>query len=91
MQADWYYPKAMPTKTISLKLPEALSAKLTRAAREQGQSKSAVARTALEASLTEAPAPPAGSLLEAMGDAIGCVDGPSDLSTNPKYMDGFGA
>ncbi len=21
---------------------------------------------------------------------IGCIDGPSDLSTNPKYMEGFG-
>jgi hypothetical protein len=23
--------------------------------------------------------------------AVGCVSGPSDLSTNPKYMEGFGA
>ena len=27
--------------------------------------------------------------LEAVG-AIGCIDGPADLSTNPKYMEGFG-
>ena len=27
--------------------------------------------------------------LEAVG-AVGCFDGPSDLSTNPKYMEGFG-
>lgn len=27
--------------------------------------------------------------LEAIG-AIGCFDGPSDLSTNPKHMEGFG-
>lgn len=27
--------------------------------------------------------------LEAIG-AIGCFDGPPDLSTNPKYMEGFG-
>jgi hypothetical protein len=27
--------------------------------------------------------------LEAVG-AIGCFEGPPDLSTNPKYMEGFG-
>lgn len=27
--------------------------------------------------------------LEAVG-AVGCFDGPSDLSTNPKHMEGFG-
>ena len=30
------------------------------------------------------------SLLEAAGNLIGCVDGPEDLSTNKKYMEGFG-
>ena len=28
--------------------------------------------------------------LEAVG-AIGCFEGPPDLSTNPKYLEGFGA
>ena len=31
------------------------------------------------------------SVLEVAGDLIGCLDGgPVDLSTNQKYMDGFG-
>ncbi len=30
------------------------------------------------------------SVLEAAGDLIGAVEGPGDLSTNPKYMEGFG-
>lgn len=30
------------------------------------------------------------SVLEAAGDLIGAVEGPGDLSTNPKYMKGFG-
>jgi hypothetical protein len=32
------------------------------------------------------------SVLEAAGDLVGCVEGgPSDLSTNKEYMQGFGA
>ena len=31
------------------------------------------------------------SALEVAGDSVGCVSGgPSDLSTNPAYMEGFG-
>ena len=77
-------------KTISLKLPDGLHTKLERTARHQGQSKSEVVRAALERFLngkrTAAPV----SFLEAAGDLIGCVEGPGDLSTNPKYMEGFG-
>ncbi|MEB3210593.1 MAG: hypothetical protein VKL39_04535 [Leptolyngbyaceae bacterium] len=31
------------------------------------------------------------SFLEAAGNYIGCVEGLEDLSTNPAYMDGYGA
>lgn len=36
--------------------------------------------------------PPYRSALEAFMAAgvIGCIDGPSDLTTNPKHMEGFG-
>ena len=30
------------------------------------------------------------SALETAGDLVGCVEGPSDLSTNKAYMAGFG-
>lgn len=30
------------------------------------------------------------SVLEVAGDLIGAVEGSGDLSTNPKYMEGFG-
>ncbi|HKI38730.1 MAG TPA: ribbon-helix-helix protein, CopG family [Gemmataceae bacterium] len=78
-------------KTISLKLTEELRRKLERAARERGQSKSEVVRAALEQFLngargTQRPL----SALELAGDLVGCVEGPGDLSTNPKYMEGFG-
>jgi hypothetical protein len=30
------------------------------------------------------------SFLEAAGDLIGCLEGPGDLSTNPKYLRALG-
>lgn len=30
------------------------------------------------------------SFLEAASEFAGCLEGPGDLSTNPKYMEGFG-
>jgi predicted transcriptional regulator len=77
-------------KTISLKLPEGLHAKLDHAARQTKQSKSDVVRIALERFLNGALEPPAGTMSEAAREWIGCVDGPGDLSTNPKYLDDFG-
>jgi hypothetical protein len=77
-------------KTISLKLPGGLHAKLDRAAKQRRQSKSDVVRAALEQFLNGEPAAPAGSLLQAVQPWIGCVAGPGDLSTNPKYMEDFG-
>jgi len=78
-------------KTVSLKLPSGLNAKLERAAKQRGQSKSAIVRAALEGFLngatTKVRTP---SALDLAGDLVGCVQGPGDLSTNPKYMEGFG-
>jgi Ribbon-helix-helix protein, copG family len=77
-------------KTISLKLPEAMLRKLERTARVRGQNKSEVVRLALEQFLNGGPAPRPGSALEAALPWVGCVEGPGDLATNPKYMEGFG-
>ncbi len=74
-------------KTLSLKLPASLSVKLDRAAKQCGQSKSEVVRKALEQFLkAERPM----SARELAGDLVGAGEGPEDLSTNPKYMRGFG-
>jgi metal-responsive CopG/Arc/MetJ family transcriptional regulator len=74
-------------KILSLKLPPGLSVKLERAARQRGKSKSEVVRAALEQFLkAERPM----SALELAGDLVGGGEGPGDLSTNPKYMEGFG-
>ncbi|MEM8639842.1 MAG: hypothetical protein AAGG51_13650 [Cyanobacteria bacterium P01_G01_bin.54] len=40
---------------------------------------------------TETPTPDATpSAFDLARDLAGCLDGPADLSTNPKYFEGFG-
>lgn len=75
-------------KTLSLKLPDALALRLATKA-QQGQSKSALVRTVLEAALDDKSVP-RGSCLDLAGDLVGCLQGPGDLSVNKKYMEGFG-
>jgi hypothetical protein len=77
-------------KTISLKLTDNVLRKLERAARERGQSKSDVIRSALEQYLNGEGTIPPGSALEAARPWIGCVEGPGDLATNPRYLEGLG-
>ena len=77
-------------KTISLKLTDNVLRKLERAARERGQSKSDVIRSALEQYLNGERTIPPGSALEAARPWIGCVEGPGDLATNPRYLEGLG-
>ncbi len=79
-------------KTLSLKLTPRLLEKLERTARERGQTKSEVMRAALEQFLQGdgRPERPV-SALDLAGDLVGCGEGPGDLSTNPKYLEGFGA
>jgi hypothetical protein len=91
MQLPYYRKDTM--KTISLKLPAGLHARLDRAARHRKQSKSELVRTALEQFLNgKHRAEPAGpvSALVLAGDLVGCAEGPGDLSADPRYMEGFG-
>lgn len=77
-------------KTISLKLPDTLRAKLERASKQRKQSKSEMVRIALEQYLEGQRTVAAGSVLDAAKRWIGCVEGPGDLARNPKHMEGFG-
>ncbi len=78
-------------KSVSLKLPSALAAKLTATAKRRRTTKSAVVRDALDKYLNgKPPAKATKSVLELAGDLIGRLEGPGDLSYNPKYMQGFG-
>jgi hypothetical protein len=88
--------------TISLKLPEHLLARLQRESRVRRTTKSSVVRECLEAQLPETLPPvdlpelPAGEsvydkALPILKKAWTRNRGlPRDLSTNPKYMKGFG-
>ncbi len=78
-------------KTLSLKLPDALAAKLAAAARKRQATKSVLVREALEAYLSNGGRPQPGSFLDLAGDLIGSLDsGQGDLSHNPKHMKDFG-
>ena len=74
-------------KMLSVKLPKPLAGWLCRRAKELGRTQSDLVREALEQQRTGAGKPTCHDLMQ---DLCGTFDGPPDLSTNPKYMDGFG-
>jgi metal-responsive CopG/Arc/MetJ family transcriptional regulator len=74
--------------TLTLKVPRELAAKLNAVAARKRVPKSQYVRDVLSAALNKEKQKP--SLHELMKGAIGCFDGPSDLSTNPKYLKGYG-
>lgn len=78
-------------KTISLKLPESLNGKLNRLAKQRDQSKSELVREALEQFLNGGLGSRVVTVAELAGDLLGSAEGPSDLATNPKHMEGYGA
>ncbi|MCH7688125.1 MAG: CopG family transcriptional regulator [Planctomycetes bacterium] len=78
-------------KTLSLRLSEALDAKLTKLAEKQGTTKSDVVRRALEEFVQNGSVRPPLTAFDLVEDLCGSVDdAPPDLSTNPKYMEDFG-
>jgi predicted transcriptional regulator len=77
-------------RTLSLKLPPKLDAKLTLAAQRNHSTKSEVVRRALEAYLNNREQTQEESFLDLAEGLIGCVEGPEDLSQNPEYMKHFG-
>ena len=84
--------------TLTLKLSKALDEQLTNVAKRRRASKTALARKALEDYLAKQaitipdPDSPTPTVGELVGHLFGCidVDGPTDLSTNKKYFEGFG-
>ena len=76
--------------TITCKLPEVLAAQLDSLAREQRRSKSAVLREMLEERLSQ-QAPQTVYAYDLVKHLCGSLKGgPTDLATNPAYMNGFG-
>ena len=76
-------------RTISLKLPDDIDAKLEARARGLGRTKSAITREALSRFLEGEPAPGV-SCLDLVRDLVGAVRGPGDLASNKKYLRGYG-
>ncbi|MFL5321593.1 MAG: CopG family transcriptional regulator [Myxococcaceae bacterium] len=73
-------------KTMTIKLPLTLSAKVARLARKQRTSQSEIVREALAAYRgNERP-----SFTEAAAQFCGAARGPGDLTTNPRYFDDYG-
>ena len=77
-------------KTLSVKVPDGLDAKLTAAARQRKTNKSALVRKALEGALRDPGTRKAGSALAMVHDLVGCVSGTVDLSFNKAHLKTFG-
>ena len=79
--------KPSALKTLSVKVPASLSARVVKLARSRKSTVSAVVREAIE---RYAPAEGV-SFADAAREFIGCLDGgPGDLATNPRHLKGFG-
>ena len=81
-------------KTITIKVPEELDARLAKRAKRLGVSKSELAREAIRRDLEDNKSDAVEeepSAYDVMKEGLGCIDsGIGDLATNPKHMEGFG-
>ncbi|HAB15810.1 MAG TPA: hypothetical protein PLX89_09160 [Verrucomicrobiota bacterium] len=76
--------------TISLKVPDILDTRLAEEANRRRTSKSAVVRECVEKMLLKPGKGQATSCLDLAGDLAGCLSGPRDIASNPKYLEDFG-
>ena len=77
-------------KTLSLKLPDEIDARISAIAKRQRSNKSKVVRNALDAYLAQETTSLKGSVLELAGDLVGSLEGPADLSHHDEHMRGSG-
>jgi len=82
----WYYQRV---KTISLKLPDEIDARLESHAEALGKTKSELTREALT-SFLEGEGASRGSCLDLVRDLVGSARGPGDLASNKKHLRGYG-
>jgi hypothetical protein len=83
-----YYLPVMTT--ISLKVPDTLDSRLAEEAQRRRTSKSALIREYVEKMLHSPRKGENASCLDLAGDLVGCLSGPRDIATNPKYLEDFG-
>ncbi len=80
----------MATNRITIRIPEHLGKQLKKRADLKGQSESEIVREALENYLLKSSGESAYDIAKRLG-VIGRFKGlPKDLSTNPRYFEGFG-
>jgi len=77
-------------KTISIKLPDDLVAKIRHATKKRGETRSGYIRESVEEYLSKEKNQDMGSCLDHARDISGCVEGPPDLSKNPAHIDHCG-
>jgi len=77
-------------KTLSLKVPDEVDARISAIAKRQRSNKSEVVRNALDAYLVQETTSLKGSVLELAGDLVGSLEGPADLSHHDEHMRGYG-
>jgi predicted transcriptional regulator len=83
---------------VTIEVTPAQKRRLEQRADETGQSLKAVVAAAIDREFSpsqskgseEGGAVQEGSFLDGIEHLVGSVDGPSDLSTNPKHMEGYG-
>lgn len=76
--------------TLTVKLPEQLSERLTKLARRRGMTRSQLVRGALEHALTAVPEGEGASCLDLARDLVGKHGGPPTLSSDKRHMKGYG-
>ncbi|NCC60422.1 MAG: hypothetical protein EOM12_05685 [Verrucomicrobiae bacterium] len=76
--------------TLTIKMPEQLSYRLRRAAKERGENCSVLVRQAVENMLEANNRSESPSILDLAGDLAGKLNSEADLSVNPRHMSGFG-
>ena len=76
--------------TLTLKIPQALKTKLCRYAKQKGLSRSEIVRTALSALFSKNDVHLDGAFIDFSEDLVGSIEGPANLSTNKKHLDGYG-
>ena len=81
----------MASQRISVRIPGPLGEKLKKHSVMKAKSESDVVREALDSYLAQSDEGVSAFELAERAGLIGCVRrGPRDLSTNPRYFDGFG-
>jgi len=77
-------------KTVTVKLPDSLDAKVATLASHRGETKSEIIREALDALCANTESNAAVSCLDLAGNLAGSLEGPRDLSSHPRHLKGYG-